>query len=213
VKETIVYNDTTERWLSISNRTTYACNTDFCNKAELLKELPSNGLSLMLPIDWLNENLQRKQVGDLTLCRHCEGQQICVNSTESNNITHKCLRKDCEGSCLTVETFNKAETTEYCYDSACTDDTSTVPIVKLPQVVITGIYYINKMEFEIVETDVTCNSMDCTDGKIFKDIKEKLEKDLNNIKPFLPSNHMNSIYSTSIIFLMMILFLQIFILY
>ncbi len=55
--------------------------------------------------------------------------------------------------------------------------------------------------------------MDCTDGRIFKDIKEKLEKVLNNIKPFLPANHMNSIYSTSIIFLMMILFLQIFILY
>jgi len=49
--------------------------------------------------------------------------------------------------------------------------------------------------------------------KIFKDIKEKLQKDLNNIKPFLPANHINSIYSKSIIFLMMSLFLQIFILY
>jgi len=71
----------------------------------------------------------------------------------------------------------------------------------------------NKKEFEIVETDVIFNAMDCTDGKIFKDVKEKLEKVLNNIKPFLPANHMNSMYSTSIIFLMMILFLQIFILY
>jgi hypothetical protein len=43
--------------------------------------------------------------------------------------------------------------------------------------------------------------------KIFKDIKEKFQKDLNNIKPFLPANRINSIYSKSIIFLMMSLFL------
>jgi hypothetical protein len=213
VEETIVYNATTERWLSISKRITYACDTDFCNKAALLKELPSNGLSLMLPIDWLNENLQRKEVGDLTLCRNCEGQQICVNSTDFNNITHKCLRSDCQGSCVIDETFKKAETTEYCYDSACTDDTPIGPGGKLPAVAITGIYYINKKEFQIIQTDVTCNAMDCTDGKIFKDIKEKLQKDLNNIKPFLPANRMNSIYSKSILFLMMSLFLQIFIIY
>lgn len=208
VEERIVYNDTTERWLSISNRIIYGCQTDYCNHADLLKELPSNGLSLMLPTDWLNENLQRKADQNPTLCRICDEERICGDSPETINITNTCRRQDCQGSCLTSEIFERAETTQLCYASDC----SSGPDEILPEVFIVAFYYLNTQKFEITEINVICNADDCSHLTLFKDIKEKLQKDLNNIKPFLP-NHVNSIYSISISFFIIILLLQIFIFY
>jgi hypothetical protein len=209
VRETIAYNDITERWETTSNEITYACHVDYCNKADLLKELPSNGLSLMLPTDWLSETLQRKVDGDPTLCRECTVEKVCGESPETMNISKICQRHDCQGSCYIEGIFEEAETSQFCYTSACPDDIS----VKLPKVFINGIYYINKNQFEIVDIFVTCNANDCSHLHLFQDIKDKLQKNLNNIKPFLPGNYVNSIYSTSIIFLIMILSLQMFIFY
>ncbi len=211
VKEAIVYNDTTQIWSSLSEEITYGCPTDLCNRDDLLKQLPSNGLSLMLPSLWLNEQLQRKQQGDLALCRQCDDGKICGNSPDTINIT-ACPRADCKGSCLATEVYENAETPQFCYDSLCTDDTSIGPTGELPSVNITAIYYINNKQFDIIEIDLVCNADYCDGLDLFKDIKDKLQKDLNNIRPFLP-NHINSIYSISNLFLIMILFFQIFISY
>ncbi len=211
VVEEIIYNDTTQIWSSLSKSITYGCPTDLCNRDDLLKELPSNGLSLMLPSEWLNENLLRKEEGDPALCRNCYEEQVCGNSPDTINIT-ACPRSECKGSCSASETFKNAETTPFCYASLCSDDTAFDPKGRLPQVTITAIYYINKNQFEILEIDLVCNADTCSSLNLFEDIKNKLQKDLNNIRPFLP-NHINSIYSTSIFFLIMILILQSFILY
>ncbi|CAF2485589.1 unnamed protein product [Rotaria sp. Silwood2] len=216
VQETISFDKVLQRWYSKSNKITYACQTDGCNRADLIKQLPSSGLSLMLPNDWLDENLQRKPDKMTTLCRKCDGETICNNTANLINI-NKCNTQECQGSCLMSEVYEQAETTQFCYDSFCSDDTTIGPVMQLPQIEITAVYYINKKQLEVVEIDVICNKDDCSRIEIFRDIKDKLQKDLNGIKPFLPSestdtteptkspNHGNAIYSTSIIFLMIIL--------
>ncbi|CAF0894305.1 unnamed protein product [Rotaria sordida] len=205
VQETISYNGSIRGWYTKSNKITYACQTDRCNQADLIKQLPSNGLSLMLPNDWLDGNLLRKPDKITTSCRDCEGETICDDAANLMNI-NKCNIKECQGSCIMGETFEKAETTQFCYESFCSDDTSMGPVMQVPEIIITAVYYINKKQLEIVEIDLKCNGNDCSQSQIFKDIKDKLQKDLNGIKPFLPpNNHGNAIYSTSVIFLMVIL--------
>ncbi|CAF0913517.1 unnamed protein product [Rotaria sp. Silwood1] len=235
VQETISYDGTMRRWHSKSNKITYACQTDGCNRPDLIKQLPATGLSLMLPSDWLDENLQRKPDKITTLCRDCEGESICDDTTDLVNI-NKCTIKECQGSCFMGEAYEIAETTQFCHESFCSDDTSIGPIIQLPEIGITAVYYINKKQLEVVEIDVKCNADNCSRLEIFKDIKDKLQKNLNGIQPFLPpeptvtseptvtreptktssptqpTNHSNAIYLTSIIFLMMI-FLQTLIFY
>jgi hypothetical protein len=203
VEETISYDDRSERWFSNSRKMTYACQTDNCNRADLLKQLPHNGLSLMLPHDWLNENLLRKPDKNMTICYQCPDEAICSDTTHVN--MSKCNeKKDCQGSCIMTETYEQAETTQFCYQSFCSDESSIGPEMMTPEISITAVYYINKNQFEVVELDVKCNGDDCSRLEIFQDIKSKLEKDLNGIQPFLPRNHVNSLSSTSIIFLIML---------
>ena len=38
----------------------------------------------MLPSEWLNKNLLRKNPGDSILCRGCDGQTIHADSIEKN---------------------------------------------------------------------------------------------------------------------------------
>jgi hypothetical protein len=158
----------------------------------------------------LNEKLLRKQEGDLALCRKCDEGQICGDSPDTVNIT-ACPRIDCKGSCYTTEVYDNAETTQFCYDSVCTDETPIGPEGVSPNVNITAIYYINNKQFDVIEIDIACNGDKCDGLNLFKDVKDKLQRDMNNIRPFLP-NHINSIYSNSSLFLMIILFFQIFIL-
>jgi hypothetical protein len=211
VEEVITHDSATGKWKSISNKTVYACQTDNCNKDDLLKHLPENGLSLMLPEDWLNKKLLRQAPEDETLCRDCDGARLCGDSPSSMNLSHLCSRKDCQGFCVTGESYETAESKQFCYTSLC-PDTPVDPAVSVPNVAITAVYYIRNGKFEIVELDVTCNANDCTDFGIFQEIKDKIQKNLDNVKAFLP-NHTKSIYSTSMIFLMIILFFQIFITY
>ena len=212
VEESIVYNDTTEIWSSLSREIIYGCSTDLCNSDALLKRLPANGLSLMLPSIWLNERLLRKQEGDLSLCRNCDGKEVCGDSPDTLNIT-ACPRSDCKGSCFIDEVYQDAETPQFCYTSLCSDDTPIGPEGVSPNLNITAVYYIDRKQFDVIEIDIACNGDRCDGLNLFKDVKDKLQKDMNNIQPFLPVNRMNSIYTSSSLFIMMmILFLQIFIL-
>ena len=203
VEEIIFYNDTTERWFSKSNKIIFACQTDQCNKASLLQQLPSTGLSLMLPSDWLNGNILRKQDKNMTICYQCE-ESICSDATHTVNMSTCVKKNDCQGSCMMTEIYNQGDTRNFCYSSFCTDESSQGPNPMSPEIIITAVYYINDRQFDVVELDVICNGDDCSRLQIFEDIKNKLEKDLTGIRGFLP-NHVNSIYSTSIIYLIMIL--------
>lgn len=218
VEESIVFNPTTKTWSSISNEIVFGCQGDLCNTVELLKKLPSNGLSLMLPSEWLNSNLQRNAPGDLALCRQCGGERICANSPTTFNVS-LCPRADCHGSCLALEVFENAESEQLCYESLCTDDTIIGPNGELPSVNISAFYYIDAERFDIVEIDVACNADRCDTLGLFADIQQKLTKNLDNIQPFInptttpapettPSG-VNSMYCTSIFFLIMLLSLQI----
>jgi len=198
VAETILYDKTTERWLSQSNQITYACQTDKCNQPDLLRKLPSNGLSLTLPSEWLNENLLRKPDKNMTLCNECPDERICGNRQYFINTT-QCEVTECQDLCIMGETFREAQPTQFCYESFCLSDE------RQPEIAINAIYYINNKRFEIDETAIICNGDDCSRLEIFKDIKERLQIDYNGIQPFLPANHVKSIYPTSIIILMMIL--------
>ncbi|CAF1044210.1 unnamed protein product [Rotaria magnacalcarata] len=211
VVETISYNEITRRWFSISNKIIYACQTDRCNRADLLKQLPANGLSLMLPDNWLSENLLRKSSKDTIICRECISENKCNHGTRIIN-ADQCSVKICQSACLMDEKFDTTDRTQFCYESVCSDDESVDPKFLLSQITITAVYYINKKQLETVEMNVVCNGADCSRLQIFRDVRNKLQKDLNNIKPFLPMNHGNTIYSTSFIFLIMAL-LQAFISY
>jgi hypothetical protein len=198
VEETILYDKTTERWLSQSKKITYACQTDKCNQPNLLRQLPSNGLSLTLPSEWLNENLLRKADKSTTLCNEYSAERICGNRQYFINKT-QCEVINCQDLCIMGETFSEAQSIQFCYESFCLSNE------RQPEIAINAIYYINNKRFEIIETDIICNGDDCSRLEIFKDIKEKLQIDYNGIQPFLPANHAKSIYPTSIIILMMIL--------
>lgn len=211
VEEKISYDKATQKWSSISDTISYGCHADKCNEYELLTKLPDNGLALMLPIDWLNNNLGRISDKDTSFCRNCPGEAECTNATSFMNES-TCPIAVCEGSCEMAERFDTAETTERCYSSFCTDDTSLGPTAQPPQIILRAVYYINTKQFDTIELDVTCNAEDCTSIQLFKDIKEKLQKDLSGIQPFLPQNHGNSIYSTIFITVVMI-FVQTFLFY
>ena len=210
VEERIAYSATTQTWSSVSHEFVYGCQTDLCNHAELLKKLPSNGLSLMLPSEWLELNLQRKPPQNRTVCRGCPDEEICANSSAALNAS-LCPQQECQGSCFVTEVFKNAESAQLCYASLCSDDTTFGPVERLPEVNITAFYYIEQDRFDIVEIDLACNADQCDTLDLFVDIQSKLSKNLDNIKPLL--GHMNSIYSTSIFFLMMILSLQMLLLY
>ena len=205
VRETISYDPKAQRWLSTSNEMTYACQTDKCNRDELLKDFPDKGLSLSLSSDWLNEKLQRKPGASTTLCRQCPGEVFC-GDTEYEIDLSKCNVEQCKASCLISDVTSQAETGQFCYESFCSDDTAIGPDMSLPKIDITAVYYIRKKQLEIVEATVTCNALDCSQLNIFKDIKEKLEKDLSGIQPLLTANKAPSLHSTSLAILFMILF-------
>ena len=193
VQESIVYDSKTNQWSSVSNQITYACQADRCNQADLLRQFPTKGLSLNLPRDWLNTNLQRPLNMNMTFCHHCPDEVLCSDAdTEYDIDTSKCNGKECQGSCAITELFREAESEPFCYQSICYDQ-AFVP----SKIDISAIYYLNKKQFEIVEINVYCNAEDCTDLLLFKDIKEKLQKDLEVLRPFpattVPNNHANSV--------------------
>ncbi len=204
VDEVIFYNDTTERWFSKSNKIVFGCQTDKCNKANLLQQLPPTGLSLMLNSDWLNGNILRKPDKNMTICYQCLEEPICGDTAHAVNMSTCEKKNDCQGSCVMAEAYNQGGTRNFCYQSFCTDESTQGPNTMPPEIRITAVYYINDKQFDVVELDVICNGDDCSRLQIFGDIKNKLEKDLTGIRGFLP-NHVNSIYSTSIIYLIMIL--------
>ena len=205
VRETISYDPTVQLWLSTSNEMTYACHTDKCNRGELLREFSDKGLSLSLPTDWLNEKLQRKPGASTTRCRQCPDGVVCGN-TEDEIDPSKCNIDECEASCLMDKVTSQAETSQFCYQSFCSDDTAIGPEMSSPKVDITAVYYIRKKQLEIVEVAVTCNALDCSQLNIFQDIKDKLEKDLGGIQALLTANKAPSMHSTFLPVLSMILF-------
>ena len=133
VRETIFYDQTTPHWLSTSNLIVYACQADRCNQADLLKQFPVNGLSLMLPLDWLNENLLRKADKSTTSCYNCLNEIICRNAECFMNQTN-CNIKNCRGSCIMGEKLNKSEKDHFNYESFCSDDTTDGPKPQPPEV-------------------------------------------------------------------------------
>ena len=191
VEESIVYDSTTETWSSVSNKMTYGCQADRCNRADLLRQLPSKGLSLNLPSDWLNTNLLRPSNKNTTFCHNCPDEVLCSDIEYFIDIG-KCNGKECQGSCAITDLFAEAESDTFCYQSICADETF------LPsRVDITAIYYLNKKQFEIIQINVYCNAEDCSQLELFKDIKEKLQKDLNVLQPFPATiSRANSIFSS-----------------
>ena len=116
-----------------------------------------------------------------------------------------CPRTDCSGTCFVEIEVNRTGTTEFSYISVCPSETSNDPERQLSSVTIEAVYYLNTDVFQIYDMQIVCNGEYCTTLDLFTDIPEKLQKDLRNIRPFLP-NHAQSIYSTSIVCLIMLLF-------
>ncbi|CAF1002002.1 unnamed protein product [Adineta steineri] len=202
VQEIIIYNETIDKWLHQAFKIVYACQTDECNRPDLLKELPANGLSLSLPSDWLNENLLRRADQKMTTCNECPAVTFCGDKPYFIN-PDQCTIQECETSCIIGESFQNVETAHYCYTSFCfTSDTQT------PSITIEAVYYIDNKDFRINETDIICHGVNCSRLEIFRDIKEKIQIDYTGVKPFLPGNHVNSIYSTSMSILLMMIFFQ-----
>ncbi|CAF1063637.1 unnamed protein product [Adineta steineri] len=202
VQEKINYNTTIEKWLNQAKKIVYARQTDECNRPDLLKELPANGLSLSLPSDWLNENLLRRADQKMTTCNECPEEPVCGNKPYFIN-PDQCTIQECEHYCMMSESFTNIEATQYCYTSFCVAADS-----ETPSIFINAVYYINNKEFQINETDIICHGVNCSRLEIFRDIKEKIQIDYTGVKPFLPGNHVNSIYSTSISILLMMIFFQ-----
>ncbi|UJR30487.1 hypothetical protein I4U23_018020 [Adineta vaga] len=204
VKEEIRYNASIDQWLSSANTIAFACQTDECNRPDLLKELPVNGLSLMLPSNWLNENLRRKSHGQTSSCYNCPEDEICTQTIYKPDL-NKCELEQCKGICILSQTMGKSQSNQYCYESYC-----VYPENPKPEILIYGIYYIDNQIFDLIESDVSCAGPNCSRLEIFQDIKDKLQKNYNNIKPFLPSNNVKSLSISSIVIFMMIIFQIIF---
>ncbi|CAF0835010.1 unnamed protein product [Adineta ricciae] len=199
VEEIISYNASIDQWLSQVKAIEYACQTDGCNRPDLLKELPSDGLSLNLPSSWLNENLRRKPGLQTSSCRHCPPEPIC-SGTQYQVDPKVCEVKQCEDICIVDQLIENISVMKYCYELYCL----ATPI-RTPQIYIRGNYYINKRTFEIIENDIICRGSNCSRLEIFKEIEEKLEKNYDNIQAFLPSNRATCLYTSLIVILLLII--------
>ncbi|CAF4426947.1 unnamed protein product, partial [Adineta steineri] len=154
-----------------ANKIVYACQTDECNRPDLLKELPANGLSLSLPSDWLNENLLRRADQKMTTCNECPTETICGNKPYFVD-PDQCSIQECEHFCIIGEKFTTIEATEYCYTSFCLPSNT-----ETPSIIIEAVYYINNKDFQINETNIICHGVNCSRLEIFRDIKEKIQID------------------------------------
>ena len=201
VEETISYNKTSRSWISQSNTITYGCQSDRCNRADLLKDLPINGLELQLPSQWLNTNLLRPPQKNITACHECPDEVLCADSPDFIDLG-KCHEMDCERDCLLSEIFNEAETEKFCFQSFCDPEEPTIS----PRVDINAIYYIRRKRFEITNIILSCQAEDCTQLELFQDVRNKLEKNLRGIDVFIKLNGGKSLVPS----LMMMLFLSIF---
>ncbi|CAF1609300.1 unnamed protein product, partial [Didymodactylos carnosus] len=187
MKESIQYNDTSEKWIPRPDTVIFGCDWDMCNNPNLTTLLPST-IQMSLPSDWLNENiLDTKKNVTYCDCHHCPNSSTCGNSTDFD--ISRCPNKvDCNSTCKLSQVYREPHSDPYCYKSEC------LPVSSLqdsPRVEITAIYYFDQSSsptydaFNIPEFNIFCRADNCSRPEIFTEFRDKFTYNISNLEAFM----------------------------
>jgi hypothetical protein len=168
VEESILYNEQTRVWNTITFMVIYACDWDYCNHPNLAPYLP-NTFQMRLPEAWLNTNVlgTGQPVRD---CHECADVPQC--GTTDFLDPGRCPIRACNTTCLVFDTFDNPEDDLQCYQSFCAPPDTEGWEIDTHRVEIEGILYLRKQprEVEIWEIDLYCRADDCSRPEIFNEV-------------------------------------------
>ena len=201
VEETITFDSTNQNWTKSLSSISFGCQTDRCNRADLLKQLSPRGFALQLSTDWLTQKLTRPADLSSSLCHECPDFVMCSDDPDDIDLS-RCVAEPCATRCDLTETFNEAESTFYCFQSFCEPEETPNAFVG---VTIRAVYYLRREKFELIGIDVFCEANDCSDVTIFRDIRNNLKKDLRWTDVFRSNDAKTFSFSTIFLFSWLIL--------
>ena len=178
VKEFIVYNTTSNEWVTRPETIIYGCNWDYCNKRSLLSFLPTS-FQMNLPISWLETNLMGDE-GDVHQCRNCPDSPTC--DILGNLDLTGCPLEECNGTCYVEVTYNNPPTSDQCYEAQCEPGEFDGGAPDKYRVELDGIIYASRPDLlELWEIYLYCRNDNCSRPGIFDEIKQQLTTDRGNL--------------------------------
>ncbi|CAF1377232.1 unnamed protein product, partial [Adineta steineri] len=190
VEESILYDEQLNRWDTITNFVVYGCNYDLCNHPSLIPSMP-NSFQMRLSEAWLNTNI--KGTGQpIRNCHECPDGPQCGHSDYLD--TSHCPIKECNTTCLVLDTFDKPNDDLQCYQSFCAPPDSDDFHIDTHRVEIEGLIYLNKqpLSVELWEVDIYCQADDCSRPEIFTELKSDLTVVIGDLSPFNPQTSTSS---------------------
>ncbi|CAF0732493.1 unnamed protein product [Adineta steineri] len=178
-EESILYNDTTNKWYTRTNEITYGCDWDYCNKPSLLSFLPTS-VQMTLPEAWLNTNIIGIEEAPLS-CHECTDNSIC--STNGSIDISSCPVQACNTSCFVSSVYHNPEINQQCYLSYCVPENNNTELgYDKYRVELQGIIYPSQpTTVELWEVYAYCGTDSCSRPEIFEDIKQQLNTTTNNL--------------------------------
>ena len=171
VEESIVYREKTGLWDTFTNLVVYGCDWDYCNEPRLVPYMPSS-FQMRLPETWLNDSVlgTGQPVRD---CHQCPEAPQCGSNSFLD--ASRCPIRQCNTTCLLLDTFNNPADDLQCYQSFCLPaDTEDYQLDKY-RVEIEGILYLRKADrqVELWEVDIYCRADDCSRPEIFNEVRDR----------------------------------------
>ena len=168
VEESILYDERSGRWNTLTNLVIFGCNWDYCNDPRYLSSLP-NGFQMRLPETWLNTSV----LGTGQPARNCHQ---CPDAAQCGSTSFldasRCPISSCNTTCIVSDTFDDPAKDEQCYQSYCAYPDTPDYQVDTHRVEIEGILYLNKpsRDVELWEIDIFCRADDCSRPAIFNEV-------------------------------------------
>ncbi|CAF1400673.1 unnamed protein product, partial [Didymodactylos carnosus] len=177
VQESIMYDESEKYWYTRHDEITYGCNWDLCNKPEIISLLP-NSFDLRLRKSWLDENILENPTITSRDCHECSDFEVCAD-TQFFIDESRCPVKSCSGTCFVKDRFDKPDSTEFCYNSKCTDDSGPGNEINKHKIILEAIWYLDEKKLDLWEIDVFCRADDCSRIEIFDEIRKNLISTIN----------------------------------
>ena len=167
-EESIIYNDSTKRWITRTNLAVFGCNWDRCNDPRLVPYLPDS-FQMRMSDNWLNTNVlgTGQPVRD---CHQCPNGPVC--STNEFIDGSQCPIQPCNTTCLVSDIFDNPANNLQCYDSFCAPPNTDTFIIDPHRMELEGILYLCPIgrPVELWEIDIYCRANDCSRPEIFKEV-------------------------------------------
>lgn len=176
-EESILYNETTEQWHVRTNLLVYGCDWDLCNHPRLLPLLPGS-FKMKLSDEWLNKNILHNGTSERD-CHECPDAPQC-GTTEFLDAS-RCPVKACNTTCVVSDLFDDPSIDELCYQSYCASPDSDEE-ENQHRVELEGIIYDDDPSFvDLWEIDLYCRGDDCSRPELFREIRQNITVETQNI--------------------------------